>query len=95
MIPTIRLVADMFAIDEAEIRDGRGGAPRMIAAWIAWHEGRLTSAEIASGLRLRSSGHVSRLVSQCERELRLHPRLREYVDGCLSTVRGARAEGKV
>jgi putative transposase len=95
MAPAIRSVADMFAIDEAEIRDGRGGAPRMIAAWIAWHEGRLTSAEIAAGLRLRSSGHVSRLVAQCDRQLRRHPRLREYVNQCLSTLGRDCAEGKV
>ena len=91
----IRSVADMFSVAEAEIRAGRGGAPRMIAAWIAWHEGHLTNAEIAAGLRLRSSGHVSRLASQCDQELRRHPRLREYVQQCLSTLGRDHAEGKV
>jgi hypothetical protein len=94
MTTIIRCVAEMFALGEVEVREGRGGAPRMIAAWIAWHEGRLTNAEIAAGLRLRSSGHVTRLAAQCESELRRHPRVREYVHECLSTLGRDRAEGK-
>jgi putative transposase len=95
MTTIIRSVADMFALGEAKIREGRGGMPRMIAAWIAWHEGQLTNAEIAAGLRLRSSGHVTRLVAQCEGELRRHAGVREYVHECLSTLGRDRAEGKV
>ncbi len=94
MTNVIRAVADTLSIDEARIRGGRGGTPRMVAAWIAWHEGLLTNAQIAAGLRVQCSGHVSRLVRRCDRELGQHPRLQECVDRCLSTMRRKKAEGK-
>jgi putative transposase len=82
----IRAVADAFSIDEAWVRCGRGGQPRMVAAWIAWHEGQLTNTEIAAGLRLQCSGYVSKLVQRCDRELQIDFRLRECIDRCLSTL---------
>ncbi len=85
MADVIRSVADAFSIQEAWLRCGRGGTPRMVAAWIAWYEGQLTSAEIAAGLRLRCAGYVSRLVHRCDRELQHDLRLRESIDRCLST----------
>ena len=86
MTRVVRAVADALSIDEERIRDGRGGMPRMVAAWIAWHEGQLTTAEIAAGLRLECSGYVTRLVQRCDRELRDDSLLRECVDRCLSTI---------
>lgn len=78
----IRTVAEEFSIDEAWVRCGRGGIPRMLAAWIAWSEGELTSTEIAAGLRLRCPGYVSRLVRRCEKELQEDVHLQER----LSTI---------
>jgi putative transposase len=88
-------VAKTFAIDEERIRHGKGGVPRSMTAWIAWHDALLTNREIAAGLRVRSSGHVSRMVQRFERELADNPLLREGVDRCLSTIRGKKAEGKL
>jgi len=89
----IRVVADMFSIHESRIRMGRGGLPRMLTAWIAWHEGLLTNVEIAAGLRLRYSGQISRLAEQCDRVLSGNPALRNYVNVCLST--GSRSHAQV
>jgi putative transposase len=91
----IRVVADMFSIHESRIRHGRGGTARMLAAWMAWHEGKLTNAEIAAGLRLRHSGHISRLAVQCDELRRRNRRFRDHVDACLSTLCRSRAQGKL
>lgn len=87
-------VAEMFSVHSSRVRDGRGGLPRMLAAWIAWHEGQLTSSEIASGLRLRHAGHISRLVTQCDQQLSGNARLRDYVNAYLSTTSRTRAQRK-
>jgi len=81
-------VAATFGVNPDWIRLGRGGAPRMIAAWIAWHEALLSGREIADGLRVKSAGHVSRLVKRCERELASDPSLQDNLNRCLSTIRG-------
>ena len=80
MADIIRRVAEAFSIEENQIRFGRGGLARSLAAWIAWHEGDLTASEIAAGLRLRCAGHVSRLVERCDRELTDRPELRSKID---------------
>lgn len=95
MADVVARVGEMFSIDRSRIVGSRNGMPRMLAAWIAWHEGRLTNAEIAAGLRIRSSGHVTRLVAQCERALTGNAQLRHFVDSSLSTPGGNRAERKV
>ena len=86
MSQVIRIVAEAFQVDETRIRLGRGGRARMAVAWIAWHEGQLTAAEIAAGLRLECSGYVRRLVERCEAELRKDPTMRDCIDRCLSTI---------
>ncbi len=88
MARVVSAVATTFAIDENRIRHGRGGVPRMIAAWIAWNEAMLTQRNIAAGLRLRSAGHVANLVRECDEELAGNPMLQEGIDRCVSTVRG-------
>jgi hypothetical protein len=52
MAVIVAAVAKTLSIDEILIRDGRGGLPRMLAAWIGWHEALLTNREIAAGLRI-------------------------------------------
>jgi len=94
MAAVVGAVANTFSIDENCVRHGRGGTPRMIAAWIGWHEALLTTRDIAAGLRLRSSGYVSRLVHRCDRELNHDPLLRANVDLCLATIGRQKEEGK-
>jgi hypothetical protein len=86
MAVVVEAVADAFSIDEDSVRHGRSGTPRMIAAWIGFHEALLTIRDIAAGLRLRSAGHVSRLIRQCDRELDQNPVLRGCVDRCRTTI---------
>ena len=95
MAAVIAGVADTFRIDQDRIRHGRGGIPRMMAAWIAWNDGQLTNRDIAAGLRVRSSGDVSRMMKCFERQLREQPLLQDGVDRCVSTIRRKKAEGKL
>src|ERR1700694_5243331 len=76
MAAVVGAVANEFSIDDDRVRNGRGGVARMIAAWIAWNAALRTSRDIAAGLRLRSSGSVSRLIRRCDRKLGQDPRLR-------------------
>jgi REP element-mobilizing transposase RayT len=73
----VRAVAEVMAIPEERIRHGRGGILRALTAWIGCYEGHL---------KLRSDGHVTKLVGDCERELRASAVLRECVDRCLTTL---------
>jgi putative transposase len=68
MADVIKSVAGSCQLDESWVRLGRGGAPRMAAAWLGWYEARLPLREIAAGLRLRSVSHVSKLIRCCEAE---------------------------
>lgn len=62
-------VAKVFEMSPREMRDRRGGFARMLTAWIAFYEGAHRLRKIAALLRLRSTGHVSDLVRQAEREI--------------------------
>jgi REP element-mobilizing transposase RayT len=94
MATVVAAVARTFAVEENLLRRARGGIPRMMAAWLGWHEALLTNRDIAAGLRLQSSGHVSDLIRRCDRELDRNPILRDGLDRCLSTIRGAKGEPK-
>jgi hypothetical protein len=52
----------------------------MMTAWIAWYEGAHRLRKIAALLRLRSSGHVSNLVRQAEREISRDPELQRRLE---------------
>jgi hypothetical protein len=54
----------------------------------------LTNAQIAAGLRISSSGHVSDLIESCDRELRTNQVARAFVDRCLDTLRREKGEPK-
>jgi putative transposase len=88
-------MAQCLAIDPDRVRQSRGGVPRRMAAWIACNEALLTNREIAAGLRLKSSGHVSDLVRRFDRELAANPVLQGWVDQCISTIRGKSGKPKV
>ena len=86
MTDVIVAVAQTCGVEPVRVRCGLEKVPRMIAAWIAWNECLLTGGEIAAGLRLRSSGYVSRLIRRCDAALNRDARLRHEVDRCLSTI---------
>jgi hypothetical protein len=67
----------------------------MAAAWLACNEAQLTYREIAAGLRVRSSGHVSDLIRQCDREIDDSPLLRHHIDACITTLRRKSCEPKL
>ncbi len=94
MSAVVAAVAETFGIDSDRVRQGHGTIPRLVAAWVGWNEALLTNREIAAGLRLRSSGHVSVMIRRCDRELHEKPVLREHVDRCLATIRRENREAK-
>lgn len=91
----IGIVARVFSADEHCIRERRGGVPRMAVAWVACNEAQMTYREIAAGLRLRSSGHVSDLIQRCDREVDRNPLLRDHLDTCIATLRRKNCEPKL
>lgn len=94
MAAIVGAVAKTFVVDENSVRLGPERIARMVAAWIGWNEALLNNAEIAAGLRLRSSGHVSVLVRRCDQELHSNPLLRDAVERCLATLRVENRESK-
>jgi putative transposase len=85
MAVILETVAGAFGIDVSEVRRLR--KPRLIATWLACHEGLLTNRQIAAGLRLRSDSYVSRLVRESEQEANSDPSLQVWIDDCISTLR--------
>lgn len=84
----VKAVAAVMAVSENEIRFGRGGTSRRLAAWIGCYEGLLKNCEIAAALRLRSAAQVTNLITRCDRELEDNRLLRAAVDCCVATLRG-------
>ena len=84
----VRVVAAVMGVSENEIRFGRGGTSRRVAAWIGCYESLLKSCEIAAALRLRSATQVTNLVVRCDRDLDDNTVLRAAVDCCVATLRG-------
>lgn len=87
MRDVIGAVADAWSVGEGQVRNARGGVPRMVAAWIGRHETFSTHPEIAASLRLRSVGRVARLIKDCNQALDDSVRLRAFVDRAVSTLR--------
>jgi putative transposase len=79
MDEVVGCVARTYGIDVGWVRQGRGGTPRMVAAWLARREAGLTLRLVADGLGVSSVGHVSKLVHSCEVRLRSDDELRESV----------------
>ncbi len=82
----VETIASVFDIDESEIRHGRGGAARMMTAWLGRYESAERLRPIAATLRLGSTGHVSNLIARCERELVNDRLLRDLADRCLASL---------
>jgi putative transposase len=83
----VAAVAKAARVTIATIQTKRGGMLRSLSAWIGWHEGLVTLRTIAASLRLRSEGHISNLIKQCEREFRHDPTLLGSLDSALATLR--------
>jgi putative transposase len=86
MHEVISAVAQVMSLPEDRIRTAGSGMARSLVAWIGRYEANLTNRQIAAALRLRSEGHVSNVVAQCDRELSENAMLREAVDRCMSTL---------
>lgn len=91
MAKVARCVATACDIHPDTLRHSRGGAARMLAAWIGWNEGLLRLREIAAALRLRSSSYISSLVRRCDSELARDKLLQQLADQALSSLRTATA----
>ncbi|MFZ2491544.1 MAG: transposase [Thermoanaerobaculia bacterium] len=89
--PAMHAVLDSVArasgVTASDLRATRGGWLRRLAAWIGWHDGWLTLRRIAAGLRLRSEGHVSTMIRQCDRRFGADRALLELLDSSLTLLR--------
>jgi putative transposase len=94
MHEVISAVANVMRLPEERIRAAGGGMARSLVAWIGRYEANLTNSQIAAGLRLRSQGHVSDIVAECDRELSRNAMWREAVELCMSTLRGKNRQTK-
>jgi len=86
MAKVVQAVSKACDIDAETLRESHGGAARMLAAWIGWNRALLRLREIAAGLRLQSSGHISSLVRQCEIELARDKLLQSLTDRAFSLM---------
>lgn len=87
MPDVLAAVAAVWTSGEDVVRGGRGGIPRMVAAWLGCYEAFLTNREIASGLRLRSSSRVTQLIRQCDHAIDSSSVLRAAIDRAVATLR--------
>jgi len=64
MTKVIRSVAGACEIDQQTLRNSRGGAARMLAAWIGWNQGLLRLREVnrVKPLLIGSASNNLRLV---------------------------------
>lgn len=80
MATIVEAVAHAFAVPVRAVRHGRGGAARLLTAWLGWYEGLHRLRSIAAGLRLASSGRVSDLVRIADEALRGDPALQRRLE---------------
>jgi len=70
-----------------KIRTTRGHELRGLVAWIGWHEGLVTLRSIAASLRLRSEGHISNLIRNCEGSFATDTAMLAFLDTALADLR--------
>ena len=87
MSKIVAVVSQHTALPPDEVRARRSGPVRWLVAWLGWHEALATLASIAASLRLRSEGHVSRLIRRCEREFGRNQELLDLHDGVVAALR--------
>lgn len=93
MADVVAAVAQTLAVTAGDVRER--GAARSIAVWLGRNEALLTNAEIAAGLRLRSSGYVADLAHRAESKVAVDRGMQAWIDQCVSTLRGQQRETKV
>jgi hypothetical protein len=86
MVEVIRSVATEFETEASLVRTCHGGAGRMIAAWLGRYEAHLTAESIGAALRVRSAGHVTNLIKQCDAELKTNEKLRDRIERCTNRL---------
>jgi putative transposase len=82
----IRIVASAMSVSENSIRVGHGGLARTLVAWVACYGANMSLRSIAAALRVRSTGGVSNMVTNCQRLLREDLELRSKADRCLAAL---------
>lgn len=87
----IDAVATAASTTADEIRKKRGHPLRSLVAWLGWYEGFHTLSAIAATLRLRSAGHMSRLVRRCEAALGCNADLLKLMNTATAALRPATA----
>jgi putative transposase len=89
--PTMNRIIDTLAqatnLPRATVRSRAGGSTRWLAAWLGWNEGLITLRTIAASFRLRSEGHISRLVRRCEVAFAKDAALLATLDATLAALR--------
>lgn len=83
----VAAVAKVAEQSADHLRRSRGGSLRRLVAWLGWHEGLATLSAIAAVLRIRSEGHVSRMIRRCEAEFALDGNLLAHLDLATALLR--------
>jgi putative transposase len=87
-------VAAALCMDRKDLSRPRSGRPRMVAAWIGFHEGKLPKSVIAAALGLRNGSAALYLIRRCERELKTNRHVAAAIELCLDTIRRAPTQGE-
>ena len=87
MAEVIAAAARTLSVKEHEIRFGRGGTSRMIAAWLGRHVAGQDLRSIAAALRVRSTGGISMLIRVCDAQRRANAELQRTLERCANALR--------
>lgn len=87
MTNIVQAVSSVAGIAAEEVRSRRWRALRDLVAWLGWYEGLLTLRSVGASLRLRSEGHVSRLIRRCDAAFATDPWLLATHDRALAALR--------
>jgi putative transposase len=88
MRDVINAVAATLGVGADDIRFGKGGDARMLAAWLASRRLRMDLRSIAAALRVNSTGWISELIKSCETRLRTDASWCSVAERCTSNLHG-------
>jgi hypothetical protein len=86
MNDVLQSVAVEFESEPTFVRTSHGGFARMAAAWLGRYEAHLTLESIGAALRVRSAGHVTNIVKQCDAALDKDTDLKERIERCITRL---------
>ena len=86
MHAVVEAVARSGGTTAENVRSRRGDPLRALIAWIGWNDGLHTLRSIAASLRLRSEGHISRLIRKCETMFRSNSMLLAHLDRAMAEL---------